>query len=254
MMISIHHDIFKFNTIKKEGFNMDLNLWIAFGGGFLSFISPCVLPIYPAFISYITGMSYEDIAQKKHFNFKAMLHTLLFLIGFSLVYIALGFGSQFIGGLLIEYKDLIRQIGAILIIVFGLIVVGLFKAEWVVKERKVSFKERPSGFLGTVLIGMAFAAGWTPCQGPIIGAILALSTESPNIAMMMMVSYCIGFSVPFIILSFFITKLSWIRKHHMTITRVGGILMIIMGIILYFDGLTSIISWIQPFFGDFQGF
>lgn len=231
----------------------EVTFLLAFGAGVLSFVSPCVLPVFPAFVSYITGMSYNEVENQK-FNARAIFHTLFFLIGFSLIYIALGFGTSFFGGVFIEYGNLIRQIGAILIIVFGLVITGVLKFDFLMKDRKVSFKNRPSGFIGSILIGMAFAAGWTPCNGPIIGAIFAMSATEPSNALVLMIVYCLGFGVPFFVLSFFVSKTRWMLKYSNGIMKVGGIVMILMGILLYFDGLTQIIIWLQPFFGDFQGF
>lgn len=231
----------------------EVTFLLAFGAGVLSFVSPCVLPVFPAFVSYITGMSYNEVENQK-FNARAIFHTLFFLIGFSLIYIALGFGTSFFGGVFIEYGNLIRQVGAILIVVFGLVITGVLKFDFLMKDRKVSFKNRPAGFFGSILIGMAFAAGWTPCNGPIIGAIFAMSATEPNDALVLMIVYCLGFGVPFFVLSFFVSKTRWMLKYSNTIMKGGGIVMILMGILLYFDGLTQIIIWLQPFFGDFQGF
>lgn len=198
-------------------------------------------------------MSYNEVENQK-FNARAIFHTLFFLVGFSLIYIALGFGTSFFGGVFIEYGNLIRQIGAILIIVFGLVITGVLKFDFLMKDRKVSFKNKPSGFIGSILIGMAFAAGWTPCNGPIIGAIFAMSATEPNNALILMIVYCLGFGIPFFVLSFFVSKTRWMLKYSNGIMKAGGIVMILMGILLYFDGLTQIIIWLQPFFGDFQGF
>lgn len=231
----------------------EVTFLLAFGAGVLSFISPCVLPVFPAFVSYITGMSYNEVENQK-FNMRAILHTLFFLIGFSIIYIALGFGTSFFGGFFIEHGDLIRQLGAIMIVVFGLVITGILRFDFLMKDRKIHFKNRPSGFLGSILIGMAFAAGWTPCNGPIIGAIFAMSATEPSNALMLMMIYCLGFAVPFFVLSFFVSKTRWMLKYSNTIMKVGGVIMILMGILLYFDGLTKIIIWLQPLFGDFQGF
>ena len=122
------------------------------------------------------------------------------------------------------------------------------------KDRKVQFKNRPSGFVGSIFIGMAFAAGWSPCNGPIIGAIFAMSATEPNNALVLMIVYCLGFAVPFFILSFFVSRTRWMLKYSNSIMKAGGVIMILMGVLLYFDGLTQIIIWLQPFFGDFQGF
>lgn len=125
-----------------------MNIFIAFGAGFLSFISPCVLPLYPAFLSYITGMSVTDIKQESAmFNYKSILHTLFFLIGFSSIFILLGFTTSFIGEFLTRWDDLIRQVGAILIIFFGLIIIGALNFNFLMKEKKLHFKNRPAGTL-----------------------------------------------------------------------------------------------------------
>lgn len=233
----------------------DLNVFIALGAGFLSFISPCCLPLYPAFLSYITGMSVSELKEDNAMLQKrSLLHTLFFLIGFSLVFIALGFGTSFLGSVFTDYADLIRQLGAIFIFFFGLIVVGFIKPEFLMKERKFEFKNRPTGLFGSVLIGTAFAAGWTPCTGPILGAVLSLAATNPNSAMLYMIAYILGFAVPFFILSFFIGKLKWIRKNSMLIMKVGGYIMMIMGVILFFDWMTKIIAILSGLFGGFTGF
>lgn len=183
-----------------------------------------------------------------------MLHTLFFLIGFSLIFIAMGFGSTFLGTFFQENIVILRQIGAIFIVIFGLMIIGLFTPEFLMKDRKLQFKNRPSGYLGTMLIGLAFAAGWTPCSGPIIGAIIGLAGTNPGSGMYYMIAYVLGFAIPFFTLSFFVTKIGAIRKYSGPIMKIGGYIMIAFGILLFFDGMTYIINWLSPFFGDFQGF
>ena len=233
----------------------DVNLLLAFGAGFLSFISPCTLPLYPAFLSYITGMSLEELkTDKKLMQKRGMLHTLFFLLGFSIIFVALGFATSFIGTFFIQYGDLIRQVGAIFIVVFGLIVVGVFKPEFLMKEKRLEFKNRPTGFIGTILIGMAFAAGWQPCTGPILAAVLIMAGTNPDAGVLYMLAYVLGFAIPFFVLSFFITRLKWIRTNSNLIVKIGGYLMIALGILLFFDGMTYIIQILSPLFGDFTGF
>lgn len=233
----------------------DLNVFLALAAGFLSFISPCCLPLYPAFLSYITGMSVGELKEENGMlQRRSMLHTLFFLIGFSLIFIALGFGTSFLGSFFADYKDLIRQIGAIFIFFFGLLIVGFIKPEFLLKERRFEFKNRPSGLIGSSLIGMAFAAGWTPCTGPILGAVISLAASNPNSAMFYMIAYILGFAIPFFILSFFIGKMKWIRKYSGTIMKIGGYIMMVMGIVLFFDWMTKIIAILTPIFGGFTGF
>ena len=235
--------------------NTDVNIFLAFGAGFLSFISPCTLPLYPAFLSYITGMSYDELRNEKGMLQKrAILHTLFFLIGFSIIFIAIGFGASLAQEFFLNYQDLMRQIGAILIVVFGLMIVGLLQVDFLMKDRKFQFKNRPSGYFGSLLIGIAFAAGWTPCTGPILGSIIALAGTNPESSMWYMLAYYFGFAIPFFVLSFFISKLGWVRRNSQNIVKIGGYIMIGVGILLFFNGLDYIIRILSPIFGGFTGF
>ena len=235
--------------------NTDVNVLLAFGAGILSFISPCTLPLYPAFLSYITGMTLDEIKNEKGMLRKrAILHTLSFLLGFSIIFIALGFSASFAEQFFLQYQDLIRQIGAILIVTFGLMIVGLLQIDFLMKDRKIQFKNRPSGYIGSGLIGFAFAAGWSPCMGPLLAAILALVGSNPGMGVPYMVAYYLGFAIPFFVMSFFISKLGYIRKHSEKIMKVGGYIMIAVGILLFFDGMTLIIRLLEPIFGGFTGF
>ncbi|GGG14969.1 cytochrome C biogenesis protein CcdA [Lysinibacillus alkalisoli] len=233
----------------------DVNAFLAFGAGFLSFISPCTLPLYPAFLSYITGMSFNELnSEKGMLQKRAVLHTLFFLAGFSVIFIALGFGASFIGEMLFNYQDLLRRVGAILIIIFGLMIVGLLKVDFLMKDHKVQFKNRPSGYIGTFLIGIAFAAGWTPCTGPILAGITVMAGTNPESGMMYMLLYYLGFAIPFFVLSFFVSRLGWIRRNSQKIVVVGGYIMIAVGLLLFFDGMTYITRLLSPIFGGFTGF
>jgi len=220
---------------------VNITIWLAFGAGIISFISPCTLPLYPAYLSYITGVSVHDMQNKptNEIRIKVILHTLFFLLGISVIYLALGFGASFIGQFFIEYRKLIQQISGILIAVMGLFLLGFFKFDWLMQEKRFQFGKKPVGYAGSVFIGMGFAAGWTPCIGPILSVILALAATHPGEGMKLMVAYIIGFSVPFFILSFFISSTKWILKYTSTIMKVGGVLMIIMGILLYTDLLSK---------------
>lgn len=232
-----------------------INIFLAFGAGVLSFISPCCLPLYPAFLSYITGMSVGEIkSEQVMLQKRSLLHTIFFLLGFSLVFIAIGFSTSFFGSFFQQYQDLIRQIGAILIILFGLVIVGIFQPKFLMKDKRVEFKNRPSGYLGSVLIGFAFAAGWTPCTGPILGTVISLGISQPASAMYYMLAYILGFAIPFLLLSFFIGKLSWIKKYSPIIMKIGGYLMIVMGIVLFFDWMTKLISIFSNLLGGYTGF
>lgn len=237
----------------------DISIFLAFGAGALSFISPCVFPLYPAFLSYITGMSVSEIQSGKWSGQrKAIFHTVYFLLGFSIIYLVLGFGTAGSATLIeiwyVQYGDLIRQTGAILIVFFGLVTIGVFQPKFLMRDHKLNIRNKPSGYFGSVLIGLAFALGWTPCMGPILAATLALVGANPSQGLWYMISYILGFSIPFFLMAFFITKFTWIKKYSGTFMKFGGSIMIIMGIVLFFDKFTLINALLAPIFGDFQGF
>lgn len=234
----------------------DVNLLLALAAGALSFVSPCCLPLYPAFLSYITGMSVDELKNEKGMLQKrALLHTTFFLIGFSVIFIALGFSTSLLGTLFISYGDLIRQLGSVLLVAIGLVILGLYKPIFMMKELKITFKDRPSGYLGSTVIGFAYATGWTPCMGPILAGVIALGVSNPNQALFYMIAYVLGFSIPFFIMSFFIGKMKWIKRHNRLMMKIGGVTMIFMGVFLFFDLLTKLTSFLASnFFNGFTGF
>lgn len=232
-----------------------VNLFLAFGAGFLSFISPCALPLYPAFLSYITGMTINELKGGQGIlRKKAFIHTILFLLGFSIIFLALGLSTSFIGSFFARYQDLLRQLGAVLMVFFGLVLTGLLRFNFLLSDKKIQFRNRPSGYLGSVLIGIGFAAGWTPCTGPILAGVIALGIANPSMGLVYMAFYVLGFSIPFLIMTFFLDKMTFLKKHGNRFMVFGGALMILMGILLYFDWMTVIISLLIPLFGGFTGF
>lgn len=235
--------------------NTDLSIFLAFGAGFLSFISPCTLPLYPAFLSYITGVSFNEVKDGKAMRQrKAILHTLFFLIGFSLIFIALGYSTTFVHTFFVKYDDIVMKFGGILIVVFGLVVTGIFTPNFLMKERKFELKNRPAGYLGSALIGLIFAAGWTPCTGPILAGIFALGLSNPESSIWYMIAYVVGFAIPFFVLSFFVSRMNWIRNNSQKLVKFGGYVMIVMGVVIFFDGMTIFNRLLSPIFGDFIGF
>ena len=234
----------------------DLNIFLAFGAGILSFVSPCCLPLYPAFLSYITGVSVDELKERNGMLQKrAILHTAFFLVGFSVIFVVLGLSTSLIGTLFIKYSDVIRQIGAILVVFMGLVIIGALQPKFIMKDKRMTFRNRPSGYLGSSLIGMGFAAGWTPCTGPILAAVIALGVTNPGSGLLYMMVYVLGFAVPFFIMAFFIGKMNWIKKYHLKIMRIGGYTMIVMGVFLFFDWMTKFTSFLSNrMFGGFTGF
>ncbi|MCS1350598.1 cytochrome c biogenesis CcdA family protein [Mechercharimyces sp. CAU 1602] len=236
----------------------ELTIWLAFGAGVLSFISPCCFPLYPSYISYITGMSVSQLSdragQSKEMQRGTLLHTFFFILGFSIVFLSLGSLATWIGDIFNGYQSLIRMLGGVLIVAMGLFLLGVFQPSFMMREKKFEVKNKPVGYLGSSLVGIAFAAGWTPCVGPILGAVLTMASSDPSRGMLYTVAYTLGFAIPFFIMAFFVGRTRWILKYSGTVMKIGGGIMVVFGVLLYFDQMTVITSWLSNLFGGFRGF
>lgn len=235
----------------------DVTLWLAFGAGFLSFISPCCLPLYPSYLSYITGMSVSQLGDKNQpiaMRKLTMTHTLFFILGFSIIFFAMGLSASWIGRLFTGNQNLIRLLGGILIIAMGLFVMGVFKPKFLMQDKKMALAKKPTGYLGSTLVGIVFAAGWTPCVGPILTSVLLLAAANPAQGLAYITAYTLGFAIPFFIMAFFIGRTKWILKHSSKLMKVGGALMVVTGILLYTDQMTTITTVLIELFGGFTGF
>ncbi|MBM7603715.1 cytochrome c-type biogenesis protein [Metabacillus crassostreae] len=226
----------------------NMTFLLAFSGGLLAFISPCCLPLYPSFISYITGMSVSELkGEKSNLHRKTILtHSVFFSIGFSVIYYILGFSMSSVGAIFKEYQDLIRMLGGIFIVLMGLFMLEVFQPKFMLKDTR-SQKKRKIGYINSFFIGLGFAAGWTPCIGPIFGVIMYTSALNPSQAMINITGYSLGFCLPFIIMAFFISKTKFILKYSRMFMKIGGFVMIILGILLYFDQMTYFTIWFQEF-------
>ncbi len=232
-----------------------ISIFAAFSAGLLSFISPCVLPLVPSYLSYITGLSVENLAkveERERFKSAILLNALLFIAGFSTVFIAFGASASLIGQVLYEYQDIIRKIGGILIIIFGLYLLGMLKLNIFMTERRlVHFESRPVGYLGSFLIGTAFAAGWTPCVGPVLGTILAYAstTESMSGGVMLLSAYSFGLGLPFFLSAFgmdtFLSYFKSLRTYLGGVSFVSGGLLILVGIMIFTDSVTLFTSFLE---------
>ena len=231
-----------------------LGLLVAFSAGLLSFLSPCVLPLVPSYVTFITGMSLEDVQRTRR---TAMVHALLFVLGFSLIFLALGAGATMVGAVLRVHRDWIARIGGVLVIVFGLYLLGVFNIGAFARERRVHLANKPVGYLGTVLVGIAFGAGWTPCIGPILGAILTYNLADPDLGRgtALLGAYSVGLAVPFVLAAVaipqFLTFFQRIRTHLLILSRVAGVLLIVVGVLMVTDYFTVIASRLQALTPDF---
>ncbi|MFC7322772.1 cytochrome c biogenesis CcdA family protein [Halobacillus campisalis] len=224
----------------------DVTIWLAFGAGVISFLSPCTLPLFPAYLSYITGMSVKEIKEDQSIKVKKKIlsHSAFFLIGVSTIFISLGIGASYLGNFIQslltgETGLFIQRMAGIFIIIMGLFVAGWLNFRWLMKEKRMTFKPRSSfNYLGTVFAGMGFAAGWTPCIGPIFASILMLSASNPTQGILYTIVYVVGFAIPFLAFSFFIGSTKFILKYSERILKLGGASMVIVGILLYTGFMT----------------
>ncbi len=226
---------------------------VAFTAGLLSFLSPCVLPLIPSYVTFITGLSLDDATRARR---AALVHSLLFVLGFSLIFIALGAGATALGRLLIAYRGAITKIGGVLIIVFGLYLLGVFNVALFARERRVHLADKPAGYLGTVLVGIAFGAGWTPCIGPILGAIFTYNMSNPDLVRGtgLLGAYSLGLAVPFVAsalaLQHFLDFFARIRSKLLVLSRVSGALLIVVGVLMITNQFTRLATRLQSLTPD----
>lgn len=222
---------------------MDVTIALALGAGFLSFFSPCILPMIPAYITYITGVSLEEELRNK--KVLAITRTLVFVLGFTIIFMMLGLSFSAIGSIFVKYRNLLYKLSGIVIILFGLNMLGAIK----LNIRSINFKisKEPTKITGAFLMGMAFGAGWTPCAGAILGSILLYVSTTATLykGLYLLFIYSIGMGIPFIITAILISRFSeFILKYEKSvvyINKIGAIVLILFGILVFFNKL-SIIS------------
>lgn len=234
----------------------DVSYSLSFLAGVLSFLSPCVMPLVPSYVSFITGVSFEDLtegADRARVRFLTMTNSLAFIFGFSAIFMSLGASSSAIGRFLFNYQDTIRIVGGIFIIIFGLFIMGILKMDFLSREKKFHLSGRPSGYVGAFVIGMTFAAGWTPCIGPILGSILlyASTKGSAIYGIKLLAVYSLGLAIPFFVSSLafnsFLSYSKKIQRYMRAIMIISGALLIIFGIMLLMNKVSQLTSLFPDF-------
>lgn len=186
---------------------------------------------------------------------RTMMHTLFFILGFCTVYYTLGYGTNVFAEFFSEYAPLIRKLSALLIILMGLFLIGLFQPQLLMKERRFRIDPtKKSGYIGSFIFGIGFSAGWTPCIGPALASILALAASEPGTWFQLTTAYALGFAVPFFVMAFFLGSARWLLKYSTIVMRIGGGVMILMGILLFTDQMTQIIAWLNMITPDWLKF
>jgi len=231
-----------------------LEIFIALSAGLISFLSPCVLPLIPGYIAYISGSSLNELLEKKNVN---LLPIVLFTVGFSIVFIIFGASATFLGKFLLSNSFPLRIIAGIIIVFFSLHILDIFKIKFLNYEKRL-YADRNKNILSSLLIGMAFAFGWTPCIGPILGSILVLASteESINKGILLLFFYSLGLAIPFILSGYLIQKFLAIsknlKKNMNLITKTGGSLLLITGILIITNHLQSLGFYLLKFFPFLQ--
>jgi cytochrome c-type biogenesis protein len=238
----------------------NINYITAFGFGLASFISPCVIPLIPSYITYITGLSFADLQAEhpsREVRKQTILHSLIFIAGFTTVYTLLGASATFVGGVVFAGQEILRKIGGILMILFGIHLSGVLPLRFLLGEKRINLRRKPAGYIGTFVVGVAFAAGWTPCTGPILGSILSMAATEATVqkGTQLLFVYSMGLGVPFLLASValheFLVLFNRYKKYIRLTEILTAIFLIVIGILLFSGYLSVITGYVNRWFALF---
>ena len=224
---------------------------LAFVAGVVSFLSPCVLPLVPSYLTFVTGMTLDELETRRASRARAALHAGVFVLGFMLVFVALGATATAFGAALRHGLPLLQQVGGVMLVVFGLYLAGVLRIPALMRERRVHVASKPAGVAGTFVVGVAFGAGWTPCVGPVLASILfyAGTQETMTRGMLLLATYALGLGVPFLVaalaLSWFLAGTQWLRRWLRPLEVATGMLLVVVGVLLFtgrFNALTGFLA------------
>jgi len=230
----------------------DVSFYYAFTAGLFSFLSPCVLPLVPGYISIISGFSLDQLKSEeiqKSVTRTVVLNSLMFIIGFSLTFIAFGAGATAIGAVLQQKKVLFGEIAGVLLIIFGIHLTGLYRINFLYQDKRFHNVSKPRGLLGALVLGLAFAFGWSPCIGPILATVLTMASERETLGqgVLLLAAYSAGLGIPFLLTSFgfnsFLGFYSKFKRHFHTLEVVSGVLVILVGVLFVTNKMTMLNSW-----------
>lgn len=235
--------------------SVSVSLGLAFVAGLVSFLSPCVLPIVPSYVTFITGMTLDEMSTggRRAARTRAALHAVLFVLGFGIVFVALGATATALGSALRRSLPLLQQIGGVVIAAFGLYLMGVLRFSWLMRERRVHLASKPAGMAGTVLVGVAFGAGWTPCVGPVLASILLYAGARATMArgMLLLGSYALGLGIPFLVaavgFNWFLAGTQRLRRWLRPIEITAGVLLVLVGVMLFTGRFTVLSNFFAGF-------
>jgi cytochrome c-type biogenesis protein len=241
-------------VVQDPGAAASVSFAVALAAGVLSFLSPCVLPLIPSYVGFLTGMSAEELEGRRG---TALLHALWFVAGFSFIFVLLGASASALGGLLREHQVWIGRGGGILVILFALYLLGVLRPRFLLQERRLHLGTKPLGYLGSGAVGLAFGAAWTPCVGPILGAILTLAAARASVGqgMALLGVYALGLAVPFLLTAVALERfLGWFQRFRPYlgwVERVSGAVLLALGLLLVTDRFTLLAGYLQGLTPEF---
>jgi len=234
---------------------VSISFAMAFVAGLVSFLSPCVLPLAPSYVTFVTGMSLDELAgdDRRGARRQAALHAALFILGFSLVFMALGATATLFGAALRRVLPAVQQVGGVVIVLFGLYLLGVLRPAFLARERRVRLARKPTGRVGSVLVGVAFGAGWTPCIGPVLASILLYAGMQTTMTegMLLLAVYALGLGVPFfaaaLAVNWFLAGTRLLRRRLATIERAAGALLVVVGLLLASGRFAAMTNYLAGF-------
>lgn len=232
-----------------------VSLGLAFLAGLVSFLSPCVFPVVPSYVGFVTGLTLDELREggRAEARRQAAVHAALFVLGFSLVFIALGASATALGTVLRRSLPLLQQVGGVLVAAFGLYLLGVLRLPALMRERRVHLASRPAGKVGSVLVGVAFGAGWTPCVGPVLASVLLYAgmAETAWRGMALLAAYALGLGIPFFVaavsLNWFLAGAVSARRWLMPLQRVSGFALLVLGILMFTGRFAALTAWLARF-------
>jgi len=221
---------------------------VAVAAGLLSFLSPCVLPLIPSYVGFLTGLTLKELEVRRG---TALVHALWFVTGFSVVFIALGATASVLGVLLLQSQVWIGRLGGLLVMLFGLYLLGVVRPRFLMRQRQIELARKPLGYVGSAVVGVTFGAAWTPCIGPILGAILTLAAAEASVGhgVALLAAYSVGLAIPFLVTALALDRfLVWFqrfRPYLAWVDRAAGLLLVALGLLLVTDRFTLLATWLQ---------
>ena len=236
------------------------SLFAALGAGFITFLSPCVLPLIPGYIAFMTGMSSAELTAENRKLSTILVPSLLFVLGFSIVFVALGASASAVGSFLKQYSDVLEKVAGLIIMLLGFFMLGIIKVPWLYGEARFEMqKAKRFGSFASLLMGMAFAFGWSPCVGPVLGSILMVAANSAEVGRgaFLLAVYSLGLGVPFVLVALLLGRvkpiLNWLNRHALVINRVAGVVLMVLGLLILTGWIGPVVGWLSMFIPKLGG-